>query len=255
MSVALADIGNSRIKWGVIGESGVEQTRALMRTSAVEAEFAPILHALPATLERLIATNVAGLAVGDAFRAAVLERFNVNVEFVSTQAQCGPLKIAYDDPSALGVDRWAAMLAAVASGAQPLLVVDAGTACTIDAIDADGQHLGGMILPGAHLMQQLLLSRTADIRFRRESLPDPATEFEFFAATTPLAVQNGCLQAIVGAVMRSYATLAKEYPEVQLWITGGDAPSVLPHLSVGAELRPALVLEGLSAWVSLERRE
>ena len=252
MSVALIDIGNSRIKWGIAGDEGVSAIRAVTRAAAVESEYVPLLNSFPAEVSRIVAANVAGSTLAEGLGAAAHDRFNIDIEFLRSRAQFGGLSNAYAKPGTLGVDRWAAMLGVIAAGAGAALVVDAGTACTIDRIDENGVHRGGMILPGAGMMENALLSRTADIRFRREQLEDPTTPGEFFASNTPLAVQNGCLQAIVGAITRSYDTLQKSTRSASFWITGGDAPSLLPHLPAEVEHRPALVLEGLRYFAMTE---
>ena len=70
----------------------------------------------------------------------------------------------YRDPERLGVDRWLALIAARERSKQPTVIVDAGSACTIDLLDSEGRHLGGYILPGLTAMGEALVRGTHQIQ-------------------------------------------------------------------------------------------
>ena len=118
-----------------------------------------------------------------------------------------------------------------------MLVVDAGSAITIDLIGPQGVHLGGYISPGLRLMREALWQGTAKVQVDRvESLNMlvPGT-------CTQDAVNRGCLLAVVATIEK----LASQYP-ASIVITGGDATVVAEALSLTSDHVPDLVLDGLT---------
>src|SRR6202034_3800599 len=85
------------------------------------------------------------------------------VEFITAAPEFNGLTNGYLDPSLLGADRWLALIGAWTKASGALCVVDAGTAVKVDAVDAKGQHLGGLIAPGIHMMREALMNKTSDI--------------------------------------------------------------------------------------------
>ena len=153
------------------------------------------------------------------------------------------LHIDYDDPARIGVDRLAAAAAAHrAAPGQAVVVVDAGTALTVDAIDAEGTFRGGAIAPGLRLGLNALSAGTSFL---------PQVEL---AATTPLLGKNtadglrsgalhGSAALVEGLCARMAATLDSP---VALFLTGGDAPLLEPHIAAVHTCAPDLVLRGLA---------
>jgi type III pantothenate kinase len=88
--------------------------------------------------------------------------FRVNIEFVTAAPEYHGLTNGYLDPSLLGADRWLALIGAWTKARSALCVVDAGTAVKVDSVDADGQHLGGLIVPGIHMMREALMNKTSE---------------------------------------------------------------------------------------------
>ncbi len=129
-----------------------------------------------------------------------------------------------------------------------VLVVDAGTAVTIDLLDAEGRHHGGCILPGLRLMSGSLLQGTGGIR--RRAGVGAATRRRraaIFARATREAVDAGALLAVVGAVERAVEEAAGRLGQrPRVLLTGGDAAAIAIRLRSRHEIRPALVLEGLA---------
>jgi type III pantothenate kinase len=154
--------------------------------------------------------------------------------------QCG-VKSSYGDPAQLGADRWAAVIGTRALHESAAIVVNAGTAITVDALTADGVFLGGLILPGLTLMRDALAERTAQ-------LPRADGAFAFFPASTADAIASGALNAACGAIerMADYLAASGGEPPVAV-LSGGDAARLAPHLAVETRLVDNLVLEGLRA--------
>jgi type III pantothenate kinase len=159
---------------------------------------------------------------------------------VSRREQCGVLS-RYAVPEQLGADRWAALIGARARHTGACVVVNAGTAVTIDALTPAGEFLGGLILPGPELMAQALADGTA-------GLPRQPGQFEVFPTSTANAIFTGAVQAACGAIERVERALAAAgHSEPQIVISGGSGELVAARLGRPVTLAPNLVLEGLVA--------
>ena len=238
------DCGNSRLKWGLHdGRHWLEQgSRAQHEIARLPRLFAGL--PLP---ERAIACNVASDAVRAEVEAALtrLAPGRPLVWIASRAEQCG-VKNTYDDPAQLGADRWAALIGARHVHPGPCLVVNAGTATTIDVLTADGIFLGGLILPGITLMRTALSRATA-------RLPLATGAFSSLPRNTADAIASGALQATAGAIVRMFARVA-DRPGAICLLSGGAAEPLeallgnhAPCAPEGIPLRRVdnLVLEGL----------
>ncbi|NGP53351.1 type III pantothenate kinase, partial [Thioalkalivibrio sp. XN8] len=188
--------------------------------------------------------NVAGGDAGAALAEALAALGGGSLAFLRAQPEAGGVRCAYAVPARLGADRWAALLGARGLAPADCLVIDAGSALTIDALRADGRHLGGWILPGLAMMVGALEARTGDLaELRRVSALAPAAAFP---ADTGPAMTGGALLAAAGAVLRARERLGERVQgPVRLLLTGGDAPALAAELGAG-ELVPDLVLRGLA---------
>jgi type III pantothenate kinase len=239
----LLDLGNTRLKWAVTAADGWSARGAVAWDEDVAAQLA---HAWE-TQER--PARVLGASVVDAAREAHLEAvvqrtFSRSVNWVRTPAAACGVRNAYPEPQRLGVDRFLAMVAAHAAGHAPCVLAGIGTALTLDALTAEGQHLGGLIAPGPLLMQQSLLGATARVR-----LEYPGTLRDLADNTTD-AVVSGCWQAVAALIERFAANIARQHPgrAQRLLLDGGDAAALLPLLGVPAEMGADSVLRGLHVW-------
>jgi len=161
---------------------------------------------------------------------------------VQSEAAKASLRNRYVEPHLLGVDRWLAMLGAVNQWpGQSLLVVDAGTALTLDWVDVSGQHLGGWIIPGFRLQQQAVIGRTAKVFNNSMQHAQVA-----LGTDTSSCLQNGCLSAAVAVILQAML----QQPVTKLVLTGGDALLLLPHLSEhNPHVEPLLIFRGLSLYI------
>jgi type III pantothenate kinase len=153
----------------------------------------------------------------------------------------------------MGVDRWVAMVGAWAEVEAACLVVDAGTAITIDAIDAAGQHLGGQIIPGVATMAGALTEATSDIPAVRPAPGRGDADLAMFGRNTAAAVREGAQNAVAGAVDRAIRTLQSNAYEPVVVLTGGDASRILNALCETPLHRPHLVLQGLAHMLGTAR--
>lgn len=237
MSILCVDCGNTRIKWG-LRDGG--RWRAV---GALPTAQAPCLDgALPGRPQRIVACNVAGPATAAQIEA-LAQSLDAPLSWLRAEAsRCGVTN-GYENPVQLGADRWAALIGARGLHDGACLVVNAGTATTVDVLDAAGVFQGGLILPGVALMQAALARNTA-------GLPQARGEFRELPRNTDDAIASGCLAATAGAVARMFANMAARSSALCL-LSGGAAPELAPLLDVPLRRVENLVLEGL-ARVALE---
>lgn len=248
MNTVLFDIGNTRIKWGFLADSGEVAAAGFRTHKQCEADnYGAIVETLPRDLGRAVAVNVAGRRVAADLSRALDERAGIDIDFMQSEPKACGLANGYSDPSRLGVDRWIACVGAWNRYPdEALLVVDTGTATTLDAIDSSGRHLGGLILPGLTLMGRVLDDGTRGIGTDGTASDDPEPE-NLFGRDTDQAVRNGALAAICGAMERACRVLEGIDQTPRIVLTGGDARRIQRQWHYRVENRPDLVLEGLAA--------
>jgi type III pantothenate kinase len=229
----LLDAGNTRLKWGLraggawVGQ-GVADYAALASLTAV----LPVAATLP-----VFGVNVAGAAVAAAIAEALAERTPPPV-WLQARAEGGGVLSRYEQPFQLGADRWAALVGARAVHCGAALVVTAGTATTVDVLDAAGVFQGGLILPGFELMRRALAGNTAGLGYAEGRVVD-------YPRNTADAIYAGCLHAQAGAVERMFARMAGQ-AEALCLVSGGAAEVLAPQLNIPCRLVRNLVLEGLA---------
>jgi type III pantothenate kinase len=260
----LIDIGNTSLRWTLqreVGPSGgsgdgLGELGAVRHGGALPIDLLAAWDALEAP-RRVLMGNVGGAAVGGAVGRAVRALWGIEAELAATRADALGVRVAYADPSRLGVDRWLALVGARARTGGPCLIVDAGTAVTYDLLLPEGRHLGGLILPGAELMRRSLLDGTgipgpgpsqgsesegrSTIEGPAECRPDP------WAAETWSAVAAGSREALAALADRLYDRLAERAGSAPtLLLTGGDSGRLAPAIDRPLQLVPDLVLRGLA---------
>jgi type III pantothenate kinase len=180
---------------------------------------------------------VAGLA------AALAARLGCPVRQPTVQSSWHGLVCAYPRPGRFGLDRWLALIAAHAGRADtPLLLASAGTALTIDRLEPDGRHAGGLIAPGLAAMRAGLVAAAPALAGHVDGHAGPG-----LAVDSADAIASGCLQAALALIERCRSA-GPGAPPWPLLLSGGDAARVRPHLAGRVEERPRLVLEGLARW-------
>jgi type III pantothenate kinase len=226
------DAGNSRLKYGLFDSSGWRKQGALNYQA-----FDDLLAELRDRPTRIVACNVAG----ETARLRIEElasRLETPLDWLTSSAAACGVTNGYDSPEQLGADRWAALIASRALHAGATVVVMAGTATTIDALDGDGLFRGGLILPGLNLMRTALAHNTAD-------LPHAAGHFRPQPTNTDDAIVSGAIHATLGAIERLHTTLGKD---ALCLLSGGAAAELAPQLGLPHRLIDNLVLEGLAVY-------
>lgn len=273
MSMLLLDLGNTRLKLAAVTASnGADpagptpaDARALVHgRPGFDTDLAAALDAMPHASGALFA-SVGPPELAARIDAALAAR-GIAVERCSVVAQRADLRVCYPQPQQFGVDRWLGLIGARRhAGAGPaLLVASCGTALTVDLLDADGTHLGGVIAPGPALMASALRSRAThlpDAGFANDaafanapiSAYDPASaSTPGFACDTVAAIAAGCQGAAAGLLQRCIATARARVQDLRVLLTGGGAPplqallAASDHAPCAPSYHPWLVLDGLA---------
>lgn len=236
MTILLVDAGNTRVKWA-IARDGAAPGEWLAHGAVPHAA----LDSLPAAwagheVKRAIVANVAGAALGERL-AALLPV--AQPDWFTSRAELAGLRNRYRNPTQLGADRFAAALGARSLyPGKALVVATCGTATTVDAVSADGEFVGGMILPGLGLMLGSLARGTAQLPQASAEATAPPP---LFADNTLDAIRAGCLSAQAGAIERACAALPAEL----CIVSGGAAAHVAPALPMPHRIVDNIVLVGL----------
>ena len=231
----LIDVGNTAIKWQLR-----EAEQVVCADKGDTDELLSWLNLLADPSRHLVAVSCVrddefARALNDSLVKAGCE----GVAFATSARQFAGVTNAYSDPSSLGVDRWLAILALKSLGHESGIVVDIGTACTIDVLE-NNRHMGGFILPGPKLACDALVANTDKIRF----VSEPP------AALAPGTDTGGCV--VAGAwltIAGEIREISAQYPQAPLYITGGAGPT-LSDLGVEGRLAKDLVFDGLDFWLN-----
>lgn len=253
------DAGNTRLKWGLYSGGPHEGNRWLAQGACEHTAIDRLATALPMRPARVIACNVAGETVAAGI-ARLAHALAVPLDWFKSSASAGGVSNGYDNPAQLGADRWAALIGARALHTGSALVVMAGTATTIDTLDAAGVFRGGLILPGLDLMRRSLARNTAD-------LPEARGSYRDIPANTDDAIVSGALHATLGAIERMAARICRPASadfcarrpasinslsrrpastDFICLLSGGAADALAPHLGLPTLRVDNLVLEGLA---------
>ncbi|MEQ1836571.1 MAG: type III pantothenate kinase [Candidatus Nitrotoga sp.] len=233
MKMLLIDAGNSRVKWATVEGGLWLQQNVLENTHATGLSVA--FSELPPP-DRILISNVAGENMAQLLSAACAA-WQCPIGFIVAQVtQCG-VRNAYVHPAQLGSDRWAALIAAWHQERASCLVVNCGTATTVDALSAEGEFLGGLILPGVDMMRSSLAAGAAQ-------LAQTEGAWREFPRNTADATFSGSIQATIGAIRLQFETLAM-HGDVRCLLSGGAADKVQQHLKLPSVRVDNLVLRGL----------
>jgi type III pantothenate kinase len=242
------DAGNSRVKWGWLEDDPAEAQRGGLRWSSIATvsliEFAAssdhvnpfsVTHETP---EQIVISNVAGEGAHQLL-VNWLSIFDAEPLWLRGEtARCG-VTSRYERPEQLGPDRWAALVAARGLHHGASLVVNAGTATTVDMLAADGSFLGGAILPGVELMRFVLHEHTG-------RLPIQPGEYRDTPRNTVDAIETGCRHAQAGAIERMYRSFRELDGNPLCMVSGGAGTSLIEQIAAPRRYVENLVLEGLA---------
>jgi type III pantothenate kinase len=220
--VVVFDIGNTNI------HVGIYRGKTLVRRLVF-----PTGSRLPAAKIRRMLTDkkLRGVAVASVVPSVTKQitrlcaKYGVSAMVVSSKIDCG-LTYAYRDPSTLGADRITAVAGALARFRRDAIVVDAGTAITIDAVLSGGRYLGGLILPGMHMLSEMMHIRTAQLP--EVVLRKPRN---LAGRSTEECIQSGIFNGTMMMVAGFIKELKKQYGSDFFCVsTGGSGALLARHV-------------------------
>ncbi len=242
MSKALfIDLGNSRIKWMYAGQAAQE---------SIAHGGQPLREILDRTWkhlpvpERIWLASVASSPVRDALMEWTRQNWHMEPYPLAVQPMACGVTCGYREPGQLGVDRWMAIIAGYHHSPGGVCVVDCGTATTLDAVDGQGRHLGGFILPGLEMMRDALWRGTnLDVETGESELAE-------WGNSTASCIDLGIRKSVVSLVESSVERMqAAGVCDPGVILSGGASAQVRPYLKLAHEHREALVLEGMMRFV------
>lgn len=264
----LFDVGNTRLKWAAVEStqntadrnkkiwaySGSINTNSL-QSPELRAELSDYISKTLPKPDVIGFCSVAGDATIQNLQSLFPQWQAIQWKQLTGESNYQGVRTLYQDPSKLGADRWAAVLGARALSGANTLVINAGTATTMDLLGGNGVHYGGWILPGLGVMQESLQTNTAQLPLAKRS--NKSTAQASFGTSTDDAITGGCDAAQIGAISLA-VSLAKDihHPIERIWLDGGNAKILadeikkFPELArLPVELIEGLVLRGLWAWL------
>lgn len=262
MKKLLIDAGNSSIKWSLLDNDQLTKMKSLPYHGDI-----PIV-----ILKKIIEKQLDTSSLNSIVMVSVLgEEFIEGVNALSAQLLlkiiiveskhklCGVTN-SYKKVHNLGADRFVAIIAAHnfelgiahSSKTQATIVVDSGTATTIDAVDHFGQHIGGVILSGLDLCSENLLINTELLPLFNKNKNKNKLEPNIFSTDTTQAIVSGSLFGLSGAISHICVQMEQELSRrlntkvvTKKFVCGGAAKTLLPHLQGDFLLQENLIMQGL----------
>ncbi len=243
--ILAVDVGNSRIKWARVGEAGLTDHGSAPLEGSPGEWLGGLGEALVEPIEHIVVANVAGERAAVALEAFARDR-GAKLSLVRPAKSQFGVRCAYADPERLGADRWVGVVAAHRLLDGACAVIDAGTTVTLDVVDRNGEHLGGLIMAGPTLVARTLGRETSGIGVTEPAL-GAATGIAILGASTNAAVAHGTMIGIAAGLDRAIAQIAVALREpLTTVLTGGAGPLLEPWLETDVIYRPHFVLEGLA---------
>lgn len=236
----LIDLGNTRLKWALWDGAELHFGGAIAHAGERSLDLDCLWQTIQGADAAWVA-SVAAPALDAQLTQSLLARGISATQFVRSSAQACGVRSAYAQPERLGIDRFLSLIAAHAHAHEPTVIASCGTALTLDALSADGTHLGGLIAPAPDLMRGALLGLTA-----RLGELGSARIVERADNTTD-AVESGCWLAAAALIERFVARSAREFRAAPtLVLSGGGAPRLAELVALPSRIDAELVLRGLA---------
>lgn len=242
MTHLYVDVGNTRLKWAVYQQDALQVAPPVEhRQQDMVAILDEVWSAL-AVPNQVLVSCVASGQLREGIGNWTQQKWGVQAEFITSPAQGCNVKNGYQQPEQLGCDRWLAMVAARSIVQSAVLVIDCGSAITLDVVDGQGQHLGGLIVPGFNAMQSALAANTS-----LSIAPVRHGQSFRLGTTTQAGIELGITHAIAALVSRTLDWLQQERGiNPACFITGGDARLLSSILEYEHTVDQDLVLKGLA---------
>jgi type III pantothenate kinase len=251
--ILVLDVGNTNIVLGLLRGDHVEQTFRISTMERTTDETGVLLLTLlrhhgyePSSIEGAIIGSVVP-SVQYSLEKALRRYLNVEALVVGKKVRTG-MRIQTDNPREVGADRIVNSVYAVHRWGAPVIVVDFGTATTVDCVDTHGAYVGGAIAPGLRIAEEALFSRTAKLP-RVEVTRPPAA----IGTNTVHAIQSGLYWGYVGLVESLVRRCRDELGGGKVVATGGLSSLIAPQVDLISEVDPYLTLKGLRLLYDMNR--
>lgn len=232
MSTLLIDEGNTRAKFALVDKNSASfRVKLLNITELAQHNISEIIFASVKATNDSVLKQVAAL-----FPNAVIKE-------LATQANAFGLQNAYKVVERLGVDRWLAMLGCKTLTKNAFIVIDAGTAVTIDAVSTQGQHLGGWILPNVAFSAESLAKRSGKIE-----LTEPHSPAISLGKITESCVFNGLYASHIALINSLVEDLKNKYQQLDVFLSGGDShiyQNLLNSQKIKSQIQANLIFKGM----------
>ncbi|MEH6455000.1 MAG: type III pantothenate kinase [Cocleimonas sp.] len=261
----LIDCGNTYFKWCFFddvskkssSENDLTKLQSLHHADRSEIEaFKELIDSQSSRCDSVVMVSVLG-EIFSAGAKLIAQDAGLNLLEIHSQEKLAGLRNGYTKPKKLGSDRLVAMVGAyeLIDDSHACIVIDSGTATTIDAVDETGQHLGGVIFPGLELSLESLGSNTEQLPSLEAT--EQALESNGFAIDTTQAIASGCLLSLASAIdgicnkmQRQLETNSSQHSndekiEVKRILCGGGAKALIPHLENDYDYHENLIMLGL----------
>ncbi|CAH0993220.1 Type III pantothenate kinase [Sinobacterium norvegicum] len=245
MTTLLLDCGNTRIKWQLRAPDGI-RAAGVVELATAEAADALALLLDSWAVDAVAISSVRNKAATAEMAEGLKSRFSCRVFVAEVSACACGIENGYHQPQRLGVDRWMAAIGAYKKLSSAVVIVDAGSAITVDYVDARGVFRGGYIAPGLKLLCGALQLGTEDVHFST----DYDNKEMSAGLSTDEAVARGLMHMAMGYIRSAQDEIARQNKgdSVPVIMTGGDALSLLAVMQEEHDYIESLVLDGLN-WV------
>lgn len=242
----LIDAGNTRVKTALMDSEGHLEPWFNAHYSELNQ------YRIETPLEGVWIAAVSGVEQNNELETWLTEQQQSQIVRVESEAAAFGVKNAYEQPNHLGVDRWLAMVGAFDEQPKAAVIIDAGTAITVDWIDERGHHLGGWIAPGVDLMKNSVTQRAPKVFSDNDNQWGKAQQL---GQSTPECLSNGCVNIFVGLVRQAIAVSETELDwfDYRILFSGGSIPLLPADIKRRGEVRSELVLQGLACYARQQK--
>lgn len=235
------ELGNTNLKAAIFDERGYRFLGSIENQSIIEGAFIDGLSVFDYKPNNIYLISVASAQIENQLINAIKNHWQMYPHILKTEPECCGIENGYDDFSKLGVDRWMALLALHSN--KPYIVVDAGTALTLDAV-IDKKHQGGFIVPGLGLMLESLEQGTYHLT--KEAPLTKSNQDSLLATNTEEAIYGGNVSMLAHYINSCIADLELETGrKFECYGTGGDFALLQPLLNKPFEFIEDLTLLGM----------
>lgn len=253
----LIDFGNTNVKWSFVLDNKHLPSRSLKYSNSTPTELLSTIiksAPLPINPTTIIIANVGKPDYVEKFCDLLISKYSSDLRLVQSSKRLLGVKSSYHNPTQLGVDRLLAMAAAYQQTNSAVIVVDIGTAVTLDCVEQSGQHLGGLIVPGSELMLKSLMSESSKLNVLTDENQNRIS-YSLLANNTHDAMVSG-IHRMLASFIEDQVTVTLQTALIgqatSLFLTGGGSKAFRGEFGENWIYEPDLVLKGLNLILSAE---